>query len=201
MKVPEMPMQKNWDDIASCMALLRKLHQSELTVEHHFNLRERINFYEKLCQHHELLLFEDYTEVRGWMNHLLDRVERLNRPCCLSHIDSVADNFLFLPDGTVRLIDWEYSAMHDPLIDISMCSIYSYYDAEELDRLLEVYLERIPTPEERIATYAYAALGGFLWCLWAVFKSTEGEEFGEYTIIMYHYAKHYYKRIARLFPD
>lgn len=192
---------KNWDDIASCMALLRKLHQSELTVEHHFNLRERINFYEKLCQHHELLLFEDYTEVRGWMNHLLDRVERLNRPCCLSHIDSVADNFLFLPDGTVRLIDWEYSAMHDPLIDISMCSIYSYYDAEELDRLLEVYLERIPTPEERIATYAYAALGGFLWCLWAVFKSTEGEEFGEYTIIMYHYAKHYYKRIARLFPD
>ncbi len=91
--------------------------------------------------------------------------------------------------------------MHDPLIDISMCSIYSYYDAEELDRLLEVYLKRIPTPEERIATYAYAALGGFLWCLWAVFKSTEGEEFGEYTIIMYHYAKHYYKRIARLFPD
>ena len=183
------------------MALLRKAHQSELTVEHHFNLRERINFYEKLCQHHELLLFEDYTEVRGWMNHLLDRVERLNRPSFLSHIDSVADNFLFLPDGTVRLIDWEYSAMHDPLIDISMCGIYSYYDAEELDRSLEVYLERIPTPEERIATYAYAALGGFCGVCGPYSKVRKEKNSGEYTIIMYHYAKHYYKRIARLFPD
>ncbi|MCB6607829.1 phosphotransferase [[Clostridium] symbiosum] len=191
---------KNWDDIAACMAILRKLHQSNLKVEHRFNLRERIDFYEALCHHHELLLFEDYNEVRGWMNTLLDRVEKFDRPCCLSHIDSVADNFLFLPDGSVRLIDWEYAAMHDPLIDISMCSIYSYYNEEELDRLLELYLERVPSPEERIVTYAYAALGGFLWCLWAVFKSLEGEEFGEYTIVMYHYAKLYYKRISRLFP-
>ena len=63
---------------------------------------------------------------------LMDRLDTLERPCCLSHIDSVADNFLFLPDGSLRLIDWEYAGMCDPLIDIAMCSIYSYYSQEEL---------------------------------------------------------------------
>ena len=37
--------------------------------------------------------------------------------------------------------------------------------------------------------YAYMALGGFLWSLWAVYKAALGEEFGEYTLIMYRYAK------------
>lgn len=45
------------------------------------------------------MLFEDYPAVRARMNELMDRLDTLERPCCLSHIDSVADNFLFLPDG------------------------------------------------------------------------------------------------------
>ena len=40
------------------------------------------------------------------------------------------------------------------------------------------------------------ALGGFLWALWAVFKSMEGREFGDYTIVMYRYAKNYYRKIV-----
>lgn len=134
--------------------------------------------------------------VRARMNELMDRLDTLERPCCLSHIDSVADNFLFLPDDSLRLIDWEYAGMCDPLIDIAMCSIYSYYSQEELDHLLEEYLQHAPSDEERFVTYAYAALGGFLWALWAVFKSMEGREFGDYTIVMYRYAKNYYRKIV-----
>ena len=33
--------------------------------------------------------------------------------------------------------------------------------------------------------------------LWAVFKSSLGEEFGEYTLIMYRYAKLYYKKLQQ----
>lgn len=187
---------RNPEDMASCMEMLRKLHSSGVTVPHKFNIRERIDFYERICKGHEELLFEDYKTVRSWMNELMDKLESLDRPCCLSHIDSVADNFLFLPDGTLKLIDWEYAGMCDPLIDIAMCSIYSYYDEEELDNLLAVYLQHTPSDEERFVTYAYAALGGFLWALWAVFKSMEGREFGEYTIVMYRYAKNYYRKIV-----
>lgn len=187
---------RNPEDMASCMEMLRKLHSSGVTVPHKFNIRERIDFYERICKGHEELLFEDYKTVRSRMNELMDKLDSLDRPCCLSHIDSVADNFLFLPDGTLKLIDWEYAGMCDPLIDIAMCSIYSYYAEEELDNLLAVYLQHTPSDEERFVTYAYAALGGFLWALWAVFKSMEGREFGEYTIVMYRYAKNYYRKIV-----
>jgi thiamine kinase-like enzyme len=84
--------------------------------------------------------------------------------------------------------------MCDPIIDVSMCAIYSYYNEEQTDHLLSVYLEREAEPEERFVYYAHVALGGFLWCLWAVYKETLGEEFGEYTISMYRYAKNYYKK-------
>ncbi len=189
---------RSWNDMTACMSVLRRLHQSGIKVGHSFDLKSRIDFYEKLCNHRQSILFEDYAQVREWMDQLLTRLKKLNRSVCFSHIDSVADNFLFLPDGSVRLIDWEYAGMHDPLIDVSMCSIYSYYTEEEFDRLITIYLDRNPSEEERFVLYSYAALGGFLWALWAIYKSSNGIEFGDYTIVMYHYAKQYYKKIRRL---
>ncbi len=84
------------------------------------------------------------------------------------------------------------------MIDVAMCAIYSYYDDKQMEHLLELYLNRKPAEEEYFAAFAYAALGGFLWSLWAVYKSVLGEEFGEYTIIMYRYAKKYYRKLRKL---
>ena len=186
---------KNWDEVSRCMELLRKLHGSYIRVGHTFDIRERIDFYESLCAGYERELFEDYPEVRSHAEELLNLLDRLNRPKVLSHIDSVCDNFLFLPDGSLRLIDWEYAGMCDPLIDVSMCAIYSYYNEAEADTLLHIYLGREAQTEERTVFWAYMALGGFLWALWAIYKSSVGEEFGDYTIRMYRYAKTYYKKI------
>lgn len=187
----------NWKDMEKCMDILNRLHNSGLTVGHRFNIRERINFYEKLCLNQNGIPFEDYKEVRDQMAELLNRLDAANRPERLSHLDGNVDNFLFLTDGNIRLIDWEYAGMCDPLIDISMAAIYSYYNEQDVDRLMETYLKHIPTDEERFVVYAYIALGGFLWSLWAVYKSAIGEEFGEYTLIMYRYAKTYYRKILR----
>ena len=188
----------SWEDVAACMKVLHKLHESQLTVDNEFNIRERIAFYEGLCAAHGGTLFEDYAVVRSHMNELMDQLDALNRPKVLSHIDSVADNFLFLPDGSVRLIDWEYAGMCDPLIDISMCAIYSYYDEGAVEKLMQIYFGREPEAVERKIIYSYIALGGFLWALWAVYKASLGEEFGEYTLIMYRYAKQYYKKVCLL---
>lgn len=188
----------DWKDMEQCMGLVRQLHQSGLRVEHRFDIRERIGFYEKLCQNHGGILFEDYQEVRGWMSWIMDALDALDRPSCLCHIDANVDNFLFLENGEVKLLDWEYAGMCDPAMDISMCAIYSYYGEEEMEKLYRIYLQREPEREELFALYANAALGGFLWSLWAVYKSVLGDEFGEYTIIMYRYAKKYYRKLRKL---
>lgn len=184
-------------DIAACMGLLRRFHQCGLTVDHPFDIRERIDFYEMLCKTHGNILFEDYKEIHSRMTELMDWLDSLKRPQTLSHIDSNFDNFLMLPDGGVRLIDWEYAGMCDPLIDLAMCSIYSYYNIEETETLMENYFQRAPEKEERLIVYAYMALGGFLWSLWAVYKSALGEEFGEYTLIMYRYAKDFSRIVQK----
>lgn len=191
------PDQHSWDDMGKCMDIVRQLHHSGLTVEHSFDIRERISFYESLCRGNNCLYFEDYGEVKAQMDQLMDRLEALNPEKMLTHIDSNVDNFLFLPSGDIRLIDWEYSGMCDPLLDISMSAIYCYYDEEELDTLSRLYLGQEPSEEERFRIYSYAALGGFLWALWAIYKESFGEEFGEYTIDMYRYAKKYFRKISK----
>ena len=192
---------RNPEDMRQCMELLRTLHASGLKVEHSFDLRERIGFYEKLCLESGGIPFEDYGEIRRQINGLLDLLDSLGRPKVLSHIDSVADNFIFTPSG-LRLIDWEYAGMADPLIDIAMCAIYSYYDEAETAQLSRFYFGREASPEERDIIRCYMALGGFLWALWAVYKGNIGKPFGEYTLIMYRYAKDCRKAVqaAGVFP-
>ena len=182
-------------DINRCMGLLRQLHSSGLTVPPFFDIRARIGFYENLCRESGGIPFEDYGEIRERMERLLSWLDGLNRPKALSHVDSVATNFLFTEEGDVKLIDWEYAGMADPLIDIAMCAIYSYFTKEASDDLLERYLGRPAEKAESLVVYAYMALGGFLWALWAVYKENIGIPFGEYTLIMYRYAKDYGSRV------
>ena len=197
------------------MKLLNKLHAADVEVEHDFDIRERIEYYEKICLERGEISFKDYFEVKPHMLQILDRLDSLNRKKHLSHIDCVFDNYLFIDENTTRLIDWEYSGMADPLIDIAMCSIYSYLEKDEIDRLLDIYIFSKSNPDadergfnyeqnktdlsgavdpvQRHIVYSYVALSGFLWALWTVYKSSFGETFGEYSLKMYRYSKDFYK--------
>lgn len=150
--------------------------------------------------------FQDYLTVRKQKEDLCRRLAALeaSRPKALSHVDAVLDNFIFLPgaygsDGTwdesrLKLIDWEYAGMCDPLIDIGMCAIYSFMDEEKALHLAELYFGRKPTEQETAIIFAYMALGGLLWALWGVYKEALGVQFTDYTIKMYRYFKTFYPK-------
>lgn len=180
-------------DMEKCMEVLRKLHQSGIKVNHSFNISDKIEYYEKLCSGTGDMIFEDYMEVKANMLKITAKLNTLNRTSVLAHVDAIADNFIFVPETALpKLIDWEYAGMADPLIDIAMCCIYSYYSQKQSDRLLEMYLGRKPVSDEIYILYSYMALGGFLWSIWTVYKTKQGDFFGEYSLKMYRYAKDYY---------
>ena len=183
------------------MKIARLLHASSIEVSHTFDFRERINYYEELAEKHHGILFHDYSEVRGNMDKLLDILDDMELPLKLTHIDLVPDNFLIKKDGSARLIDWEYAGMADPLIDVAMFAIYSYYSFEQLDKLMSIYFEREPKKEEVLRIFCYVALGGFLWTLWTCYKQALGVSFGEYGLKMYRYAKEYYKKVMQLIKE
>ena len=41
----------------------------------------------------------------------------------------------------MQLTDWEYSGMQDPHVDIAMFCIYSLYNKEKCDRLIDIYFQ------------------------------------------------------------
>ena len=212
---------KNDGDMKACMELLRKMHGSGVKVSHSFDIRERILWYEglilsasgredlakrllsgkedgeavtALC---EAVPFKDYPEVRKQAAALQEKLFRKERPRTLCHIDSVPDNFIFFNENgkdEIRLIDWEYAGMADPLIDVAMCAIYSYMTEKEAAALSTLYFGREAEEEELSVIFAYMALGGLLWALWGIYKEKLGVQFTDYTIRMYRYFKEYHNK-------
>ena len=50
---------------------------------------------------------------------------------------------------TELMSDRNSGGMCDPLIDLAMFAIYSYYTEEELENLIKIYLKREPSKEEQ----------------------------------------------------
>jgi CTP:phosphocholine cytidylyltransferase-like protein/thiamine kinase-like enzyme len=191
----------NDDEVSTCMNMLRKLHSSDISVPHQFNIEKNMLFYEEICRKNDAILFEDYSSVRTKMSELLSELKGMDLPLTFSHIDPHVDNFIVLPNGEFKLIDWEYAGMCDPLIDLSMFALYGCLDEEQVEGLMRKYFEKAPTGEERLRIFMYMALGGFVWSLWAQYKQAQGVKFGDYTITMYRYAKTYYKKCMHLVKE
>jgi thiamine kinase-like enzyme len=174
------------------MEVLRRIHQSGVRVAHSFEIGKEISRYLDLCNERNAIRFTDYRETYEKMKVLIEYANNMHIPEVLCHIDSNPDNFIRLEDGSIRLVDWEYAGMGDPIMDISMYSIYSYYSKRKMDELLKIYLQCVPTKNESLRLYIYTALGGYLWALWAEYKQSFDVEFGDYGKKMYQYAKDFY---------
>lgn len=179
------------DDIKKCMSKLREFHELELVVDHEFDIFKQIEFYESLWDGAKSI-YKDYRitkeQVLGLKNYIDAHVEKR----ILTHIDAVPDNFLFV-GNEIRLIDWEYAGLQDPHVDIAMFCIYSLYDKQQVDNLINIYFEGNCPNEIRVKIYCYISTCGLLWSNWCEYKRSLGIEFGEYSLRQYRYAKEYYR--------
>lgn len=186
----------NVEDLKKCMARLRGFHEMKLTVEHTFDIFERIEFYESLWGG-QPSAYGDYQQTKQNVLSLVPYIDAHKAEYVLTHIDAVPDNFLFADqDRELRLIDWEYAGMQDPHVDIAMFCIYALYERPQVDRLVDMYFTEGCSRENRIKIYCYIAVCGLLWSNWCEYKRNLGVEFGEYSLCQYRYAKDYY-RIVR----
>lgn len=186
------PDPQNLSDIALCMEKLRKLHLLRLRTDLFFDVFKSINFYESLWLR-EKSRYNDYEETKRRVFGLRNILAHCGQCTpCLSHIDSVHDNFLITSDGQVVLLDWEYAAMCDPYIDLAMFSIYAGYSQSETDRLISLYDKKAEeSPLIRMKVYCYMAASGLLWSNWCEYKEDMGVHFSGYAEMQYAYAQRY----------
>lgn len=182
-------------DVKLCMKYLREFHEMKIKVEHEFDLFSKLEFYEDLWEGNPSV-YSDYKQTKENVLSLKSYIDQHVEEKVLTHIDAVSDNFLFVKiDGKeqIRLIDWEYAGMQDPHVDIAMFGIYSLYNKEQMDQLIDAYFVEGCCKEVRIKIYCYIAVCGLLWSNWCEYKSKLGVEFGEYSLKQYRYAKEYYR--------
>lgn len=186
----------NPEETELCMQKLRRFHEMGLSVEHEFDIFERIDFYETL-RGGVPSVYRDYRKTKENVFRLRSFIEGHVAGKVLTHIDAVCDNFLFTQNSggeeSIRLIDWEYAAMQDPHVDIAMFCIYALYDREHIDQLIDVYFTEGCPRATRIKIYCYIAACGLLWSNWCEYKRSLKVEFGEYATRQYRYAKEYYR--------
>lgn len=182
---------RNEKDVRLCMEKLKAFHNKKIAVKHTFDLFEQIEFYEKL-RGETKSLYNDYELTKQKIYELKEYIDKQPKIWTLTHIDAVPDNFLFKGDK-IYLIDWEYAGMQDAHVDIAMFAIYSLYDKDEIDKLIDYYFSFECDLAVRLKIYCYIAVCGLLWSNWCEYKRLKGVEFGEYSLRQYRYAKDFYK--------
>jgi CTP:phosphocholine cytidylyltransferase-like protein/thiamine kinase-like enzyme len=187
---------QNEDDLRASAQIIRNVHTSGASTSYAFDIRKMVDHYIALAQEHGAIRFSDFSEVDARMRELLSLKDQWGIQPVLCHGDHNPTNTLIFPDGSCRLIDWEYCGMADPLLDIALFGIYASMDRLALEHYLNIYLERDARNDERARLYLYTALGGYLWSIWSEYKQAIGQEFGEYPLLMYRYAKDF-DRILR----
>lgn len=185
---------RNMNDVKLAMNTIRHLHSLKLRVDFEFNLKDHINFYEELMIASK---YKDYNVVKNDVMFLLNVIDDWVKERCLCHIDPNQDNIL-IDNNTNQvkaLIDWEYAAMQDPLVDVAMFCIYAGYNKVEIDKILSLYYEDVKPSQRTYALYyTYIAACGLLWSNWCEYKNHLGQSFGgTYEQSQYDYAKQFSK--------
>ena len=159
---------KDWNEINACLKRLKEFHSQSHRVEHYFDVFEHINYYESLMPNASK--YEDYKETKKNIESLEPIIENLVKDWALCHIDAVCDNFLVTENQDVYLIDFEYAAMQDPDLYVAMFIVYSLFNRQEIDRIIDIYFEHQVTSLKRYKIYSYIAIVGLLWSNWCEAK-------------------------------
>lgn len=188
----------NKEEVVQAVSKIKKLHLENLKVDHSFDILERLEYYKSLCHSVGASFSQDYLSHESGLSLVKDFIKNQDRPKTLCHIDPVAGNFLVLKDKSLKLIDWEYSGMSDPIIDLAMFGISQVYTENQMDVLLNLYFEQRPSIYEKKLFYGYISLASELWYLWTVLKEISGDDYGAYKLQQLTYSKRYLKKFLSL---
>lgn len=170
------------DNMRKVADIYRKIHLSQIRLKNEFNIFQEIAKYDLLLQRANAVMYDGWEEVREQVMRLEGYLNKLGIKLCACHNDAVPENFIKAEDGTLYLIDWEYSGINDPMADFAALFLESNFSEENQDYILQQYFQgEIPqNTYEKIK--CYKILWDYLWAQWTVIKEACGDDFGTYGI-------------------
>jgi len=184
------------DNMRKIAEIYRTLHNSHIRLKNEFNIFHEIEKYDRLIDNAGATMYDGWEKVRPKVMGLESYLNTMGvdlKPC---HNDALYENFIKAKDGTIYLIDWEYSGMNDPMADFAALFIEAGFEKENEDYILDKYFEGNIPPEAREKILCYQILWDYLWAQWTVIKEAKGDDFGTYGQDRYNRAINNINRIA-----
>lgn len=184
------------DNMRKIAKIYRIVHNSHIRLKNEFNIFHEIEKYDRLMANAGATMYEGWKNVRSKVMGLESYLNTLGvdlKPC---HNDALYENFIKAADGTIYLIDWEYSGMNDPMADFAALFFEANFEKENEDYILDKYFEGNIPSEAREKILCYQILWDYLWAQWTVIKEAKGDDFGTYGRDRYNRAINNLKRIA-----
>lgn len=187
------------NELKDAMKIYKKLHSLDVKVKGSCDIIDKINEYLFIINDKEVnVAYEDFDEVLSNAKKLEAYVKKFDRPVTLCHGDANPGNVLYTNDG-VKLIDFEYAGMADPLSEIALFGIYVDFDIEKTLSLYKMYCsfendDKSSSIGFENLVVAYMALGGLYSALWAIVReAVGGADYGSYGMRNYRIFKNCYK--------
>lgn len=183
------------DNLRKIAEIYHKIHDAHVRLKNEFNLFQEIEKYDKLLEKVGASMYEGWDEFKPKVMSLESRLNAIGIEMTPCHDDAVPENFIKAEDGTIYLIDWEYSGMNDPMADFAALFLESEFPEETQDYFLDKYFSgNVPAGiKERIL--CYEILWDALWAQWTVIKEACGDDFGSYGKDRYNRAKMNYNKL------
>lgn len=176
---------KREDNMKLVSNLLKRLHNSNITMENIFNPFDLMLYYEELALKYKGKFYHDYHVIKDKVFKLKDKFYSLNKKLYPCHNDTLPDNFVKDSDGNMYLIDWEYSGLNDPMWDVAAHMLEAGFNNDEEELFLDIYFNGKLTKELEERILLNKICQDFLWALWTILKEARGDDFGTYGIDRY----------------
>lgn len=179
--IPEFrePDYESFEDSKKILAVLRKLHKADITADYGMKPWEDALDMEKLLEKKDPTCFAKYEELKNRIGQLYKMTLGDGVKKCFCHGDTYKPNWMIRPDGSVILIDWEYSGYSDPGIDVGYYVVDAMYDFDKAEEFIKEYLQEEYNETTRFHYMAYVAIIAYYWFVWAMYRESCGADMGE----------------------
>lgn len=186
--------EPNYDskgDSSKVIKVLQKLHASNVKVDYGMRPWNDACHMEELLKKSDANSFKQFEDLKEKIKKLYDKTKDDGIKNCFCHGDTYKHNWMIKENGDTFLIDWEYSGMSDPGIDVGYYIVDAMYDFDDAKSFIKEYLAKNDNEGTEFHFMAYTAIIAYYWFVWALYRESCGAVMGKSLYNWYNMAEKY----------
>ncbi len=185
------PSYDSFDDSKKILDVLKELHSTNVKeINWIFEPISEADRLEEIIKNKSSIQMKDFETIKKNVHTIYENTKNDGIEKCWCHSDTYKPNWMITKDKTI-LIDWEYSGISDPGIDVGYYIVDAMYDFDKTEEFVKYYCGDKYNNITKYHYFAYIAIIAYYWFVWALYRETCGAVIGESLYNWYVMAKKY----------